>query len=37
MENETLSPSDTGIKCMLCTALNIVLGDCRDTKQLWRM
>ena len=25
LENETLYPSDTVIKCTLCTALNIVL------------
>ena len=28
LENETLYPSDTVIKCMLCTAVNIVLWDC---------
>ena len=47
LQNETLYPSDTRIKCTLCTALNIVLWDhvninCTkilkaDTKQPWKM
>ena len=42
LENETLYPSDTMIKIMLCTTLNIVLWGCTeilkvDTKQLWKM